>query len=241
MKFKVDFRDLPRERLEDMAEAGAQVRDCFRLLRKASANVVAQVLAHQGTFYEEDHYPNGDVYDDETKCQYYYHAHRPESGEHGHFHTFVRAGAIPEGVEPSPYEGNSERPLGSEAICHLVAISMNGPGHPVGLFTVNRWVTGETFYSAEDTLKILDRFEMDHVYPCLAVNRWISAMMRLFRPQIEALVAERDRTIQAWATKHPDRDVYEDRELDVTSILSIDVDKQIAAIERALGEGRKVA
>lgn len=234
MKFKCKFDDLPRDRLEDMAAAGAEIREIYRLLRKTSANVVGQVLAHQGTFFEFDHYPKGDVYDDETHSQYYYHAHRGETGEHGHFHTFLRVAGMPAGIEPAPYDGDGERPLGDDALTHFVAISMNQPGYPMAMFTTNRWVTGETFYRADDVIAMLDRFNVDQVYPCLAVNRWIGAMMRLFRPQAAALLHERDRNISAWAASHPDVDVYEDRDLEITSILRIDVEQQISAVERAL-------
>lgn len=234
MKFKLDLSAEPVDRLQRMAAAGRQITEAYRLLGKADTNVVAQVIAHQGTFYEDDHYPKGDVYDDETKSQYYYHAHRPDSGEHGHFHTFVRAAGIPDGINPVAYDGPGKRPTGDDAICHLVAVSMNRPGFPEGLFTVNRWVTAESFYSAEDTLAILDRFKIDHVYPCLAVNQWLTAMLILFRPQIAALLQERDRSIAAWQRAHPDRDVYEDRDLEVTSIMPIDVTKQIGAVDKAV-------
>jgi len=239
MKIKVDFAALPRERLEDMAAAGAEVEESYRLLRKTGANVVGQVLEHQGTFYEYDHYPEGDVYDNESHSQYYYHSHR--EGEHGHFHTFLRVAGIPDGIEPIAYDGAPERPMGEDAIAHFVAISMNKPGYPIGLFTVNRWVSDDSWYKAEDLIALLDRFKMDHTYPCLAVNRWITAMLRLFRPQIEALILERDRVVWAYAEKHNSEDVLEDRDLELTSIATINVPKQIEAVNRALKSHRKVA
>ena len=241
MKIKVNFTDLPREQLEAMEAAGAQIQESYRLLKKASANVVGQMLAHQGTFYELDHYPSGDVYDGETYSQYYYHAHRSESGEHGHFHTFVRAKGMPKGIEPVPYDGEAKRPEGDDALSHLVAISMNRPGFPIGLFTTNRWVTDETFYAADDVIAMLDQFEMDHTYPCLASNKWITSMMVLFRPQVEALLHARDRTIEQWRKKAPDTDVYEDRDLEITSITTIDVSKQISSVKTALQRTKKVA
>ena len=231
----------PRQRLIAMAEAGAVVEDSYRVLAKAGTNVVAQCLAHQGTFYELDHYPKGDVYDAEFHAQYYYHAHRVGSGEHGHFHTFLRAGAMPPQVKPVPYSGGARRPTGTDALAHLVAISMNRPGFPIGLFTTNRWVTDETFYRAPDVIGMLDRFRIDHTFPCLAVNRWITAMVDLFRPQLEALVSARDETMAHWAEAHPDRDVYEDRELEITSIIDIDTDRQIAAVRAALEAARAPA
>jgi hypothetical protein len=231
----------PRWRLVAMAEAGAVIEDCYRVLAKAGTNVVAQCLAHQGTFYELDHYPKGDVYDGEFHAQYYYHAHRPDSGEHGHFHTFLRAKAIPPHARPVPYSGKARRPMGKDALAHLVAISMNRPGFPTGLFTTNRWVTDETFYPADDVIAMLESFRIDHTFPCLAVNRWITAMVDLFRPQIEALVTARDDTVAQWAQAHPDRDVYEDRELEITSIIDIDADRQIAAVRAALESERAPA
>ena len=241
MKIKVNFADLPRERLEEMDFAGVQIRECYRLLGKAKANVVGQCLANQGTFFELNHYPKGDVYDRETHSQYYYHAHRKDSGEHGHFHTFVRFKGMPEGMEPVPYEGKAKRPEGTDALSHLIAISMTGPGFPMALFTTNRWVTDETFYTAEDVITLLDLFKMDHTYPCLATNLWITSFIRLFRPQIEALLRERDRAIERRRKKYPDTDVFEDREFEITSITTVDVDKQIASVKTALQRLRQVA
>ena len=231
----------PRRRLIAMAEAAGVVEDSYRMLGKAGTNVVAQCLAHQGTFYELDHYPKGDVHDAEFHAQYYYHAHRADSGEHGHFHTFLRAKAMPPQVKPVPYSGKARRPMGTDALAHLVAISMNRPGFPIGLFTTNRWVTDETFYRAGDVIGMLDRFRIDHTFPCLAVNRWITAMVELFRPQVEALVSARDETMAQWAEAHPDRDVHEDRELEITSIIDIDADRQIAAVRAALETARAPA
>ena len=224
----------PIEQLEKMAKAGADVIENQRLLDKATANVVGQCLANQGTFFEMDHYPSGDVYDDETHSQYYYHSHRPEGGEHGHFHTFLRAKGMPDGVKTIDYKGDEEVPTGDEALAHLVAIGMNQPGQPISMFSVNRWVTGETFYPADDTIAMLDHFKMDHTFPCLAVNQWITALLILFRPQIEALLIERDRVIKNWAALHIGVDVYEDRELEVTGFLNINIADQIKAIDEAI-------
>ncbi len=228
------LRELPRERLMRMRDAGYAVLAAWRALEKAGANVVGQCLAHQGTFYELEHYPRGDVFDEEFGAQYYYHAHRPDLGEHGHFHCFLRREGMPPGVDPVPMPPGTPRPEGAEAVCHLVAISMDDTGYPTHMFTTNRWVTNETFYSAEDTLRMVDRFKVDHVYPCLATNQWITAMLQLFWPQIRLLLHERDRTIADWQRRHPGTNVYEDRALEITSIMPIDVDKQISLVEEAL-------
>lgn len=227
---RVDFEALSRTRLKSMSQAGEEVLDAFRALGKAGANPVAQVLAHQGKFFELDHYPKGDVYDAETASQYYYHAHRGQTGEHGHFHTFIRAKGIASGIQPLAVPTAAKRPRGKAAICHLIAISMNRAGLPIGLFTTNQWVTGETFYSAQDTIGMLDRFQIEHVHPCLATNRWISAMLRLFRPQIESLLLRRDATLAARLRRHPDSDPLLDEELEIISSTRVDIDRQIARI-----------
>ena len=225
---------LDQQQLLKMASAGKAVNENQRLLDKASANIVGQCLAHQGTFYELDHYPSGDVYDSETHSQYYYHSHRPEGGEHGHFHTFLRAKGMPKNLKPIDYDGEATIPTGDDALAHLIAIAMNQPGQPISLFSVNRWVTDESWYSAQDTIAMLDLFKMDHTFPCLAVNQWITALLILFRPQIEALLIERDKTLKNWAALHLGTDIYEDRNLELTSFLPINIADQIKAIDDAL-------
>lgn len=224
---------LSGDELDRMHQSGARIAENLRLLKKSGQNMVGQCLANQGTFYEDEHYPKGDVYDSESHAQYYYHAHRPESGEHGHFHTFLRAAGMPRMVKPIAYSGKAKRPSGKDALSHIVAVSMNRPGMPVSMFTTNRWVTDETFYPAADVIKMLDRFSIEQSYPCLATNRALTAVLHLFKPQVIALLDRRDRTIEAWSETHPDRDVYEDRELEITSMIDINVDQQLAAIKKA--------
>ena len=229
-----DLSALPRTALLVMREAGAEVLECRRVLDKADLDLVSEVLRGQGTFYELEHYPPDDVFDRDTHAQYYYHAHRGMSGEHGHFHTFLRAPGMPEGAAPIAYSGEEIWPSGDEAISHLIAISMDAFGRPIGLFAVNRWVSAEAWYPAEDVIRMLDRFAIDHAFPSWPVNRWIGAMLQLFRPQIEALVRHRDTVVEAWRRAHPDRDVFEDRRLEVTGEFAISIDAQIAAVAAAL-------
>ncbi len=95
-------------------------------------------------------------------------------------------------------------------------------------------MTGETWYAAEDVIRMLDSFEIELNRPSWAVNRWMSALVVLFRPQIEQLIRTRDITIADWARRHPDRPVFEDRELEVTSYLRISIADQIEAVENAV-------
>lgn len=228
-----DLGRLPRARLEAMRAAGAEVSECLRVLDKAGLDLVSEVLRGQGTFFELEHYPPEDVFDRDTHAQYYYHAHRG-AAEHGHFHTFLRAPGMPAGVAPVTYSGDEVWPNGDAAISHLIAISMDAYGRPLSLFAVNRWVCGETWYPAEDVIRMLDRYAVDHAFPSWPVNRWIGAMLQLFRPQVEALVRHRDMVVEAWRHAHPDADVFEDRRLDVTGEFALSVEAQIAVVEAAL-------
>ncbi len=221
-----------RASLEDMAEAGERVLECYRLLRKGGQNIVGEVLKGEGTFYEMDHYPSGDVYDNETHSQYYYHAHR--EGEHGHFHTFLREAGMPEGLTPVEQSHASFMDERNDTLSHLVAISMDGSGYPIGMFTTNRWVTADTWYQADDVITMLERFEMDLAHPSLPVNVWVGAMVRLFRPQVEALIRERDRVVSDWAERHPGSDTFEDRDLEVTAYCPVSVEAQTRRVGEAL-------
>ena len=224
------------DQLAAMEIAAADILECYRVLNKGGCNIVGEILFGRGTFYELNHYPKDDVYDAESFSQYYYHAHRGNHIEHGHFHTFQRVGRMPESnIEPVQYAGSEPWPEGDLALSHLVAISMNAAGFPSGLFATNRWVTGETWYRAEDVVGLLDHFVIDHAFPSWPVNRWISAMFKLFRPEIEALIRDRDEVVGVWADRHPDIDVYEDRALEITGFLPISVEQRIAQVRAALG------
>jgi len=225
---------LQRVQLEAMLAAGDEILECFRVLGKGGLNIVGELLKGQGTFYEYDHFPKGDIYDEDFSSQYYYHAHREDQAEHGHFHTFLRAGAIPETVQPVPYDGEEPWPAGDEALSHLICISMDPRGFPLGMFATNRWVTAEAWYRADDVIDMVDRFRIDHANPSWPTNRWITAMMCLFKPQIAALLRHRDAVVEAWSRDHPGVDVYEDRDLEITGWLDVSVDDQLAAVRAAL-------
>ncbi len=231
------LEQLSTAELEAMAEAGREVAEIHRLLAKTKDNIVGELLKNNGTFYEWDHYPPGDVYDRETHGQVDYHAHAEDqrfAGEHGHFHTFVRPKGMPPGVKPAAVPGYVKPEDPNDALSHLIAISMTPAGLPFRIFTVNRWVTGEVWYSAKDVAVLLDFFKIDHTQPSWPVNRWITAMIQLYKRQIIELVEARDRKVAQWQLQYPDRDVFEDRSLEVTSYLDINLDRQVQSVAQTL-------
>ncbi|MCI0713614.1 MAG: hypothetical protein L0154_25885 [Chloroflexi bacterium] len=228
----VDLTSSSVDELTAMAAAGAEITQCYRVLSKSGDNVVGDVLRDGGVFYELNHYPAGDVYDWDSHSQYYYHSHR--KGEHGHFHTYLRSKGMPTWIKPAPAPDFIPPEDDSGALSHIVAISMDSHGYPIGLFTTNRWVCGDTWYKAEGVSALIDLFKIDHARPSWPVNRWITAMLTLFKPQIIELLWERDETVATWQQKHPRRNVFEDRDLDITSECRISVEEQIRQINAAL-------
>jgi len=226
-----DLSGLTLGALERMLDAGQQILECYRVMEKGGTNVVAEVLKGQGTFYEMDHYPTGDAYDSETHSQYYYHAHRAE--EHGHFHTFLREEGMPKGIRPVEQSHGKFMDDRDDRLSHLIGISMDKMGFPTALFTTNRWVTADNWYSAKDVIKMLDRFEMDMAHPSLATNIWITNMVLLFRPHIENLIHERDVQVASWQDEHPGEDAFEDRDFDIISQSEISVQREIGRVVEA--------
>ena len=229
-----DLSALPVERLEAMHDAAATILQCQHVLAKSGMSVISEVLRGQGDFVIWDRYPKGDVHDGETHSQYFYHSHTPQemaAGENGHFHLFVRPEAHEPRLEPWLLPGAVAPEATSERFAHIGAISVDAHGRPLRLFTTNRWVTNETLYRAADVIRLIDHFAIELAHPNWAVNRWLNAMVILYRPQLEDLLRRRDAVLEAWAAKYRETDVLEDRRLQNTSDVQIDLAGQIRAIE----------
>lgn len=81
---------------------------------------------------------------------------------------------------------------------------------------------------------MLERFEIDHADPSWPVNRWLTAMVRLFRTEIESLIRRRDEVLEHWVLTYPGVDAFEDRELEVMSETPISLERQVARVRDAL-------
>jgi hypothetical protein len=215
-----------------MRAAGNEIAECYRVLSKANANLIGEILRGEGPFEELKQYPTGRAIDNNSHSEYFYHSHRAE--EHGHFHLFLVQPGMPRGVRPVATAASVPWPQGDEAFAHLVAIRMDSRGLPTALFTTNRWVTGEAWYYAPSLCRALSSFEIDHSSPSWVLNRWCTAMVRLFRPQLEQLLYRRDAAIAALQKKRPEEDIFEARDAEVLSLIKISIDRQRAAVLRAL-------
>lgn len=164
---------------------------------------------------EFDHYPPDDVVDLRHGSQFYYHSHRDGDREHGHLHLFWHAGASGRRRYLRPEQPRWTR----TAPTHLVAISLDARGLPVGLFTVNRWVTDGHWFDASTTMSFVDRFALDAVEGHEHSSRWLTGFVRQYRPLIETLLVKRD---QRLARRSDLETALNDHRLEVLSLAPID-------------------
>lgn len=238
--------NLERARLQAMLTAGNDVLLVQRDLAAKRSNLVAELLRGEEDFFEQQHYPVGDVFDPSTGAQYYYHAHRNDDREHGHFHIFQRPHVQAEQFEParyvkagvgrcSPEETIGKHwPRGEQALAHIVGVAMDHYGQPIRLFTTNRWVTDETWFPAREVIAMLSRFELRHAWPSQEVNRWLNGLLQLFQPEIVELIRRRDAAVEARGRANPRGDALEDRSLEVTASLDISVERRVRQLRRSL-------
>ena len=230
-----DLASLPRDDLLSMREAAVEVLTCQHVLAKTGHTVLTELGAGPAaTIADWQHYPQGDVYDAEHHAQFYFHIH-PEAerlaGELGHFHLFLRRESMPIDIVPLAEQG--------DGLCHLAAVSVDGGGRPLHLFTTNRWVTNETWFAASDLVGLVDRFAIGHAQPSWPVNRWVTALSRLYRPEIGWLLRRRDRALADHGQGRPLHEVLEDRSVEILSGLDIDIAERIDDLDAALRRQRR--
>ena len=222
-------------------DSAAAIRDCRRLLATSGGTILTELIGGASEIADWQRYPEGEVYDPASHAQYFYHRH-PTPGaddEHGHFHLFLRAGGMPRGVAPlvlpelavanapTPPQAAPAKRGDRDEVCHLVAIALDRRGEPVRLFTTNRWVTGETWYRAEDAIAMLDRFDIARGGGSPVINRWLGGLVKLFRSEIAALLRERDATLIAWGRRRRGS-AFENPRLEITSSIAIDLEQRLA-------------
>jgi len=172
-------------------------------LKLSGSNLVLKMM--DGKKYEFDptvHYPfDGGIVDPNTNSRVFFHAHR--KNEYGHFHTFAE-----------DEDGN---------LIHLILISMNKQGEPIGLSTVNRWVTGDKYVKANELKKHFEKFSIDKkMFKDERVLGFIENIFLGYKEQIFRLFDERDEWIKNYVNKHFN-EPFEDRDYEVLSFIKIDI------------------
>lgn len=184
----------------------SQVQSCAQValavpLRYAQAgsSLAHAALAGARDFEILRHYPRSDVVDRRAGTRFYYHAHRLDEPEHGHFHLFA------DGKAPGEH-------------LHLVALALDVRGQPLRWFTTNRWVTAGRWAPAPEVWRHLKSFDIRCGGRLAPVARWLTAMVVLFADDLQNLLQARDAVLAPHlsAAACADR-VFEDRELEVLS------------------------
>jgi len=173
---------------------------------------------------EFEHYPPDDLVDVRKGSQFYYHSHRDGDQEHGHLHLFWHATATGRRryLKPGKPRWNRTEPT------HLFAISLDARGLPVGLFTVNQWVTDGHWFDATTTMACVDRFGMGEIEGYEHSCRWLTGFVRLYRPLINELLVRRDRRM---ARRSDLTKALQDRDLEVLSLTPINWIADMDALE----------
>lgn len=161
---------------------------------------------------QHQHYPPGDLVDPGSGTQCYYHCHRGD-GEHGHLHLFRR---------PRP-----QRPL-----THLIAISLDGRGLPLAMFSINRWVSADRWLPAATTLRLLEGISLSGASCDPHLGSWLHHFLAFYRPTTETVLRLRDLNLRQRAASMPA--ALEARDLEIPSHCPIDWAADLAGAEADL-------
>jgi hypothetical protein len=203
----------------DRNSAREMLMDCSMRMHEQGAPLMRRVMPCDEETKLWSHYPENDVVNGHLACRYFYHCHPPEErefGEHGHFHLFVGKSAMTQSQRPSiaAPKSKAKRP----DVVHIAALSIDTNGLPARWFTVNRWVTDEWLYPADDLTALLPRFNLQGANGDPLVNGWLTAMVQLSLQVIAALLSQRDAEL---ARRDPSG---ENRSTEILSTAAIDLE-----------------
>lgn len=178
-----------------------------------------------------EHYPDDDARDAVTRSRWYYHVHAPgdrHPSEHGHFHLFLHRTQL-----DNPARFLAAPPEGEDApahVTHIAGLSIDHSGVPLAWFATNRWVTDEFLYPAETMIAHLDRYNVDATPEDGLVNRFLTAMVALYRGELADMLRVRD-VAQAKLVETGGVEAYEAGN-DVLATCPIDLDAKIDSLGR---------
>lgn len=212
---KTDFVSVEQRSLKQLQQslnAGKAIVETLEALQKGNQSILELVM-NQQPFEVWKMYPwQSGIIDKSNKSQYFYHSH-PQSSEHGHFHTF--------------YHYHNE-------LVHLIVIALDDAGEPIELMTVNRWVTGDYYVPAKKLKTFLSRFRINSRALDRRVHQFVRNMLVLYQSEIQTLIDQREDTFQVYRQENGGQSPFEDRSLEVTSALKIDVATQVFQLEQEL-------
>ena len=153
---------------------------CINQFALKDINPVITVLPDNGVLEFDRKYPQPMLTFSGLGLRAYYHCHtsasRPEI-EHGHFHVFIKTD--------------------NEEWSHLAGLSMDNLGQPIQWFTVNHWVTGEKWITADILERQLEKLLMGNKHELMLVEKWLLAMLEFYQQSLNHLLQERDQKINS--------------------------------------------
>lgn len=240
----LDMADVSDRHLALMLEGMDEMLAVLEEAGQRGYHVLTSVLESKTDepFTQWQHYPPGDIQDKNNGAIWFYHAHEENElarpwDEHGHFHLFRYTEALRPGASAISMPDDPDMEKGG--LCHLVAVSFGMDGLPIRIFTTNRWVAGEWMYPATDVIELLDGYRIEDK-PYELTTRWLQALLKLYRPQIEWALHERDRRLPEMAARYGDR-WGEDQSVEVLSSVTFDLAAQIAIIEAEAARRRNLS
>lgn len=222
MSYAAPMTTLCSRDLRALRQAGVELLEVMQSLQRKGRNVVTELLPNGRAMAEWDHYPASDAFDADTGCRWYYHTHpdTQRGDEHGHFHLFARASKT--------------------GYTHLLCLSVSAAGLPLRAFTTNRWVTNEAYAPAGVVLRRLQQFSLRKPAALTLVHRWLAAVVGVFGPQLAALLAARDRRVDAALITRPN--LFEDRRTMLLSQCHLDLQQQMKWLDEVSSDGdRQIA
>ena len=190
-------------------------------MARRQTNPVLEVLRGVTAVEWRRRYPPGHLRFGGVRLRAFYHCHgAPDKSadEHGHFHIFVRSPKTPDALKHWT---------------HAVALSMDRMGQPVAWFAVNHWVSGGSWQQAGRIVTLLDRVEMPS--GVLLTERWLGAMLRLFRAEIADLLSSRDRELSRCRASRPATAILADRAVYILAAQPVDLLARLGSLLAAKG------
>jgi len=234
MDLEFFLSDLTEDQLRGMAKAADEVDECVTSARKNGRNMVHEITDGGKGIRTKTNYPSKGVTDFDRGSHFYFHIHRDSTKEYGHFHTFSYPLEFNKSKIKKQRKLSASKSIREKKHAHLVAISVDKYAAPVNLFTTNRWVTKEVLYPEERVVELLDQFSFGEESTVTNLQRWTSALLILFRPQIIWLISQRDAKLEAWAEEHPESDVTEDKALEILVDIDVSWKEQQIAVNQLL-------
>lgn len=176
---------------------------------------------------EDERYPDPDVLDRRHGYQFFYHSHRHAAMEHGHLHLFYHATVSGN----RRYISGEGKPWQRPAPSHLFAISLDSRGLPVGLFTVNLWVTNGHWLNASSILAAIQRFRIQIEGEHSMSAEWLTGFVGMYVPLIKYLLHRRDTVLSRLAKTQGMKKSLEDHQHEVLSVVKINWLRDIQALE----------